>query len=290
MSIYDLTGSPLSDAYNVSGDALSLAYDKSGDIIYTAGDRLKVMTYNVGGWYIGSGRNVPAAEKDAYYALQTGMIEAAAPDILFINEYLEEFSDDGTSALTMLQSLFPYVERVTNGTYFGRAICSTYPISNYSSHTFSVGSPYYYDSAEVVIDGTPVTLVVIHLIVNPETTRYTQAQELLAYLQTLDTFICAGDFNTGISTNTATTSSTEYEKFVKIFVDAGFHTANFGSSGFMVTCNDGVNGTGTDWYIDNIITSADIDVVSAYVDTTKLTDGISGKTDHMPLIALLEVQ
>ena len=288
MSIYDKSGAQLETVYNVSGAALPTAYDKAGNIIFAAAD-LKVMTYNVGGWYIGSGRNVPAAEKDAYYALQTGMIADASPDILFINEYMAQFSDDGTSALEMLQQFFPYIETAMSGTYFSRAICSKLPLTNYTQHSFSVGNGQYYDSAEVVVDGTPVTLVVIHLIVNPETTRYTQAQELLAYLETLDTFICAGDYNTGISTSTANPSSSEYEKFVKIFLDAGFHTANFGASGFMVTCNDGVNGTGTDWYIDNIITSADINVISSYVDTTKLTDGISGKIDHMPLIANLEV-
>ena len=286
MSIFSLDGTQIDAAYDLDGEPLDSAYDYTGGVVWS--DSLKVMTYNVGGWYTGSGSNVPAAKKDQYYALQTGMIEDADPDILFINEYLAQFSADGTSALTMLQSLFPYVEAKTSGTYFGRAICSKYPITNYTQHSFTTGTTtYYYDSANVTINGKGITLVVLHLMVNPEADRYLQAQELLAYLLTLDSFIAAGDYNTGISPDYGTdnTESTPYQHYIKLFTDEGFHVANGGDFGFFVTCNDGVDGAGTDWDIDNIITSSDITITSAHVDTTKLTDGLQDKTDHMPLIA-----
>lgn len=293
MSVYDINGVELVNVYDKSGVELEQAYDIDGNpLMSIEPTQLKVMTYNVGGWYIGSGTNVPTSEKEAYYELQTGMIEDNDPDILFINEYLAQFCEDGTSALTMLQGLFPYVVTKTSGVYYGRAICSKYPLSNFTQHNFTAGTTsYYYDTANITIKGETITLVVLHLMVNPESSRYLQAQELCEFLKTLNAFIACGDYNTGISPDNGTdnTSSVNYEHYIKLFTDEGFHTVNCANNGFMVTCNDGVDGTGTDWVIDNIITSSDITVLSAYVDTTKLTDSISGKIDHMPLIATLQL-
>lgn len=296
MSIYDSAGSQIYSAYNKNGVGLQVAYGADGSEVFsgepTPKTSLKVMTYNVGGWYIGSGSNVPAAEKDVYYALQTGMIRGNDPDVLFINEYQANFSADGTSALTMLQSLFPYVVAKTGGPYHGRAICSKFPISNYTQHNFSSGNQScYYDTAKITVDGKKISLVVTHLTPNPASDQHLQIQELADYLKTLNSFIAAGDYNTGISptNNTDNVGSTQYQYSIKTFTDNGFHTANCGDFGFLVTCNDGVDGSGANWDIDNIITSADIDILSASVDTTKLTDSISGKIDHMPLIAELAI-
>ena len=98
MSIYNINGSQIFAAYNIDAN-ITDAFDVNGDIVFqNEPNTIKVMTYNVGGWYIGSGTNVPAAKKTEYYELQTGMIEDNDPDILIIQEYLAQFSDDGTSA------------------------------------------------------------------------------------------------------------------------------------------------------------------------------------------------
>ena len=109
-------------AFNVYGREIGAAYSVDGMQIYPPVFNLKVMSYNVGGWYKGSGTNVPTAQKEQYLALQTGMIEDNDPDVLVIQEYLANFAADGTSALSLLQGLFPYVHVKTSGTYFGRAI------------------------------------------------------------------------------------------------------------------------------------------------------------------------
>ena len=290
--IYDITGNALASAYDIDGQSLSEAYDIDGNEVWSSTPILKVMTYNVGQWYIGDGNIVPTAKDSEYYNLQNGIIQRADADILFINEYRDSFSSTRT-AQSLLSQYFPYIE-ARNGTsgYMGRAICSKYPLSNYTTHNFTSGTTtYYYDSANITVNGKNITLVVLHLMVNPEADRYLQAQELCNYLKTLDTFIAGGDYNTGMSPDYGTDNneSTAYAHYVKLFTDEGFHTANFGSSGFLVTCNDGVDGSGIDWDIDNIITSADINILSAYVDTAKLTDGIHEKTDHMPLIATVQI-
>lgn len=281
--IYTKNGITATTAYNKSGSAINNAYDKDGNLVFVSqGEVIKIMTYNVGQWYIGSGDNVPADKDAAYYALQNGMIQNANADILFINEYWDVFSKTGRTALSLLEQYFPYIH-TENGSsgYYGRAICSKYPLSNYTKHSYTNESSRYYDSAVITVDNKQITLVVTHLSTDQDK-RMVQIPELIAYLSNLDRFISAGDYNTGVKPNI---SDGRYETNVVPFLEAGFHMANFSSWGYLVTCNDGIDGTGQDYCIDNIISSANITFVNAYVDTTKLTDGISAKIDHMPLIA-----
>lgn len=291
--LYDINGNIINSAYEIDGDSILVAYDVYATIIWTSAPRmLKVATYNVGQWYIGNGSNVPADKDEQFYNLQNGILQRADADILFINEYRTPFSASGRTAESVLSPYFPYIEaRNASSGYMGRAICSKYPLSNYTTHTFTSGtSGYYYDSAEIEVDGNIITLVVLHLMLNPEASRYLQAQELLAFFKTLGSFIAGGDYNTGMSPDRGTdnTESTAYAHYVKLFTDEGFNTANFNPT-FFITCNDGVDGTGTNWDIDNIITSANIIPFDAYVDTAKLSANLGVKTDHMPLEANIQI-
>ena len=284
MSVYVYSGETRTPLYDVNGTILVNAYDVAGNIVYNLYDHpLKVMTYNVGGWYIGSGRNVPAAEKEAYYKLHTETIQENDPDILMIQEYLDAFSDDGTSALTMLQNLFPYVHTVTSGIYFGRAICSKFPITNYVQQTYTKEPSRYYDYCTVAVGTMPLTCVVTHPGLT-QVNRDAEIAELVPFLETLDAFICCGDFNTAIKPTEDETSD-HYIYNVKPFIDAGFNSANWSEAGFLVTYNNGVDGTGTSSCIDGIYTSSNLVIGSVKVDTRKLTDGIVAVVDHMPLIA-----
>lgn len=287
MAVYSKNGDVLQSVYSKDGHSLTAAYSKSGAQIFPDGPiSLKVMSYNVGGWYIGSGTNVPAEKKDLYYALQTGMIEDNNPDVLVIQEYLANFSADGTSALTMLQGLFPYVHVITSGTYFGRAICSKYPITNYVERSYTAEPNRYFDSCTITVNGTPITFVNTHLGLT-QANLTAEIQQLIPYLQTLTRFVACGDYNTGITPTSANVESTEYINNVKPFIDAGFNTANFGNFGFLLTCVDRNNQT--HYYLDNIYTSGNISVSDAYVDDTKLSDLIDDPIDHMPLIADIEL-
>lgn len=294
MSVYGKTGNPLQSVFTIGGQLLTASFAKDGTQVFPdepqPSESIKVMTYNVGQWYIGTATNVPADKDAEYYTLQNGMIATANPDILFLCEYFDQFSKTGRTAASMLDQYFPYRVNYGGGSgYMGRAICSKYPLSNYTRHNFTAGNTqYYYDSAEVTIDGQTITLVVLHLMTNPESSRYLQAQELLAYLKTLGTFIAAGDYNTGISPDYGSdnTESAVYAHYIKLFTDEGFHVANCGDFGFLTTC---IDGSDYRWDIDNIITSADIVITSAHVDTTKQTDSIADKIDHMPLIAELNI-
>lgn len=284
--IYNINGTTLNQAYSMNGNTLSSAFNVSGEQIYPK-NTIKVMTYNCGQWYTGGGDNVPADKDAVYYALQNGMIATNNADVLLIQEYLKVFSKSGRTAKSMLEQYFPYIhEQGGDSGYYGRCICSKYPISDYTVHNYSNDANRYYDTCTISVDGIDITFVNTHLDTD-ETKRLQNIAQLVPFLQTLDRFVCAGDMNTMITPDTANTNSTQYINNVKPFVDAGFKTANFRAvtNGFKVTYIDGT------WYgyLDNIYASASFSVDNVYVDTAKETDGLSDKIDHMPLIATLQI-
>lgn len=289
MPIYNISGNTLHSAYNYVGQTINKAYDIASDVIFPdEPTSIKVMTYNVGEWYYGGGDNVPADKDAAYYALQNGMIAANNPDVLLIQEYWKVFSKTGRTAKSMLDQYFPYIhEQGGNSGYYGRCICSKYPISNYTVHAYSNDAKRYYDTCVITVNGVAITFVNTHLDTD-ETKRLQNVAELVPFLQTLDTFVCGGDMNTMIQASTANTESTPYINNVKPFVDAGFGTANFQpiEDGFKVTY---INADLWHGYLDNIYTSSNIGIGTVYVDTTKETDNLGDKIDHMPLIATLQI-
>lgn len=285
MPVYDGLGAELSAVYDGYGNEINFAYDGEGNQIYQKAPLdLKVMQYNTGNWYIGSGTNVPSDKEAEYYALQNGIIQSESADILCLNEYWNQFSANRT-ALSLLNQYYPYIEiRDGDTQYYGHAICSKYPIESYVTNAYSTDLRRYYDKALINVNGKRINVICTHLSPSSHTLREVEARELFDYAETLDNFIICGDFNIPVTSVT----DSEYIAEYKQFVDAGCHLANGGNFGFMVTCSDEPTGTWTGC-IDNIITSANINITDAYVDTTKLTDAIADKVDHMPVIAELVI-
>ncbi len=286
MAIYDVNETRVMKAYDLNGDMPSLAYDIEGNLVYTKEPiTLKAMTYNVGQWWCGTGSNVPAEKDEMYYALQNGMIQNVNADVLFLNEYRDEFSETGRTALSLLEQYYPYIETRSGGKglYIGRAICSKYPLLNYQTHSYNNGN-YYYDSADILVDGIPITIVVTHMP-TVEDSRLACIPVLISFLKQKSRFICCGDINT---LDCRSESGADYTNMIVPLLDAGFNLANCSEFGFLVTYSDTPSGTYVGC-LDNIITSPNISINSAHVDTTKLTDDITDRVDHMPLIAELEI-
>lgn len=279
--LYDKNGDQLLSVCGANGQPLNSAYNISGEQIFPDGIRLKVMTYNVGQWYYGSGDNVPAAKDADYYALQNGMIQRNNPDVLCIQEYWKQFSKLPRTAISMLEQYFPYIhEQGGNSGYFGRCICSKYPISNYTVRTYSDNPQRYYDSCTVTVNGVPITFTNTHLDVNSADTRDLEIAQLIAYLQTQSLFVACGDYNTAIMTDDKTEDA--WKRSIKPYLDAGFHVANCDDEFYYTSSNipDGTwNGC-----LDNIITSPNIAILSAEVDETKRYDDLPERIDHMPFV------
>lgn len=285
--IYDKSGNLLHSIYDKNGDALSSGYDSEGQQIYLSVPiTIKVMTYNVGQWYYGSGDNVPANKDADYYNLQNGMIQRNNPDVLVIQEYWKQFSKLPRTALSMLQQYFPYIhEQGGDSGYFGRCICSKYPISNYVVRTYTDNNQRYYDSCTITVGGIPITFTNTHLDVNSQDNRDAEIIQLIGYLAGQEWFVACGDYNTAITSSDKTQEAWIHN--IKPFIDAGFHIANCDDEFYFTSSNypDGTwNGC-----LDNIIVSPNITIQSVTVDETKRTDNLPERIDHMPLIAVLQL-
>jgi len=294
MSLYALDGTPIISCYDYNSLPLIQVYDINGNRILI-NNSIKVANYNVGQWYLGNHNNVPANRDAEYYALQNGIIQSIDADILLLEEYVDQFSKSGRTAYSLLSQYYPYIEARGGGsttTTDGRCICSKFPISNYAVRVYQQGGKYY-DSCNVTIGNLVFTVFVTHLHWAsglPDYDREAQVAELISVASQMQNVIIGGDFNTAIGGSATEEQNTErYNTFVKPFVDAGFNSANFSKFGNFVTCIDGPTVASSNWYLDNIYTSQNIEIVDAYVDTTKLTDGLSDKIDHMPLIATLQI-
>ena len=286
--IYDVNGNALSAVYDVDGNSLPLAYDKDGNTIFQSG--LKVCTYNVGGWYIGSGTNVPAAEDSAYYALQNGMIADIDADILCLEEYWTNFSPSRTAA-SMLSQYYQYIETAGGSTqYMGRAICSKYPIVSYTQLTYT-GETRYYDCAEINIDGVSTRVFVTHLHPSDPPTKIAEATELCNYIkaQGYERFIICGDFNSTLYDPFSETNAAIYNQFI----NEGCTLANDGAFGILPTACNSADWANDKFAIDNIICSSGFTIESVATDLTKTTNATvlaDGKIDHVPFYAVIEAE
>ena len=283
--IYSIDGSPLQSCCSLECVAANGAYDISGDLVFSPKSSLKVMSYNVGQWYLGNHDNIPADLDGVYYDLQNGIISTNNADVLLLEEYTAQFSKAGRTSLSWLSQYYPYYQEQTDGTtttVTQRAIYTKYPISQYRTHAFH---GYYYDSCYITINGIDFYFIVTHFHWNNQSYRSEEADIVLADMNTHEYAILGGDLNTADNYDT---TGVDYVNVIKKFVDAGYNVANGGSFGFLETYSDQPNGSYTGC-LDNIITSGNILITDAYVDETKLTDGLNVKVDHMPLIATLQI-
>ena len=286
MGIYNVTGAQVFSAYSVAGENLNTAYSVDSDVVFVNQQTIKVMTYNVGQWYLGNHDNVPANLDEAYFELQSGIIARNDPDILFLNEYTKQFSKAGRTAVSLLQPYFPYIhEQADNSVTSGRnrAICSKYPITDYTVRAFGDASNLYYDSCTITINGFPLYAVVTHLHWDNRTLRIEEINKILTLVANQPTFIFAGDLNT---LSCKSTTDEDYIAIMEPILNAGYHAANNDGTNFRVTYSDEPVGPYTGC-LDNIVTSSNFTLSDIYVDTTKQNDQLIEKVDHMPLIATI---
>ena len=285
MAIYDIDGNQLTHAYDVDGNEVQSAYDVDGNLIFTAEPTvISVMSYNVGGWYNGSGTNVPQAKDAEYYALQNAIINSNDADILCLEEYWDVFSETGRTALSLLEQYYPYIHTEGGTTqYYGRAICSKYPIESYQTNIYSEGDYHrYFDKATINVDGTRLNVIVTHWGLT-EAKRQIEATQLYNYVQNMSNVIICGDLNMIIEDGT----ETEYVNNIQPFVNEGFNLANWGDFGFLKTYYASSYPNGL--CLDQIMTSSNLAITSVSVDETKLNDQISDTIDHIPLIAEITI-
>jgi len=291
MAVYSKSGEILQTVYGADGYALAAAYNKAGEQIHPDGPvSLRVCSYNVGGWYIGSGTNVPANLDASFYALQDGMISAIDADILCIQEYWSVFSKTGRTAESLLSQYYPYRQSADGSAqYTGRAICSKYPIISYTQHTFT-GESRYYDCAVINIGGTLCHVFVTHLHPSDQSAKIAEATELFNYIQAqgIERFIVCGDFNSTLYDPMSQTNIGIYKQFL----DIGCTIANDGAFGILPTACNSASWANDKFAIDNIICSSGITITEVATNLSKTTNAdvlAANKIDHVPLFADVEI-
>lgn len=289
--IYSIDGNPLSSVYGIDGSELERAYNINGDQIYQKSpQRLKVMTYNVGQWYTGTGVTVPADKDAEYFALQSGMFATNDVDVLCMQEYTTQFSKLPRTAESVLEPYFPYrnCRQASSSMYYGRGICSKYEITDYTVNTYTDNQNRYYDKAYITVGGKRIAIITTHFDPKSFTNRKAEVAQLIAYISNEEYFICCGDYNVlSIKTNSETplTETEDYIEIVTPLLEAGFHCANWSDHGFIPT----IGTTVPLGCFDGIVTSANIDIIDAYNDASKTESAFVETTDHIPLIAELSI-
>lgn len=291
MAIYNSNGDEINVCFDTNGNNVSVVYDSVGNQILETGSILKVATYNVGQWYVGNSNPIPSSSKNTYSALQTEIFDAIKPDLCLMQEATHLFCEDGTLALDFLASWFDEFH-ITNGDigYKAHMIASNnIDIENYTEHQFEhgVGNYISYETSYITFNEKSIFVVNTHISTN-QTYQELQCAEILQAVSDKERFIICGDFNTAIFSK----SDIDWTNCIKPFADMGYHLANCGAFGIMPTYWATSNPNPPDGYTpatDFIITSANITILDAFTDTTKLSDGLNDKIDHIPLVAVLNV-
>lgn len=291
MAVYDKDGYTLSAAYDKDGYTLSAVYDKDGNNIWTADRNLTVACYNVGQWYIGNGSRIPAEVKAEYTELQTTIFDNIHADICMMQEATTTFCQDGTLAETFLEPWFNdvHITRGNAGFQAHMIASKNIRIEDYTEVPFiSAGGNYPgYETAYISYNGKRIFLLNTH-VTTSQATQELQCEEVLQAVADKEYFVICGDFNTVIHDKT----EVDYINCIKPFADEGYNLANCGNFGIFNTYRRTAEAEPQDGYkpaTDHIITSANIDIEQVFVDTTKLTDGIGDKIDHIPIVAVLSI-
>lgn len=268
-NIYNIDGDNLLSAYNLSGDSVSIVYDIEGNAASRGTlHTYNMMTFNCQNW----------TDYNANTPVITAMFEQYDPVIVG----LQECRTNGG----YVPNLFEREYQSTDGSMlmmFANTI-----LSNFTTIPFEDNRGQYraYQKGTITLDGKTITIFNTHIEYSPKETRIAQLQELLSEFALCESFICLGDFNLVLKSN----SGDQYYGFVKPMIDAGYNSANWTpETGYVDTYFSGetVASSGEKDPCDSIITSPDISILSIAYDDSKIVPGMGTVIDHIPVIATI---
>ena len=234
--------------------------------------KIKVCNYNVGKWNDGVTRP-STSEVDNISVNYHRFLGTFDADILFMEESFIKIDESNTvdAYEKMLKFKYPYKWRKSNTSDSGvdgqLVIYSKYPIKNAEIHTFTSASQRPYITAEIMVNGELINVILTHFDISTDSTnRMADYAELKALMSTYKTGIVCGDFNAYTLNEFDTMSE--------------YNMANHGSFGDFETWGVGIT---TDWNkcIDNIFTTKNISIQNVVVGTNY------NLSDHKPIMAEL---
>ena len=280
--IYNINGIELNNAYDVDGSSLTEAFNINGEQVFPY--VLKVMTYNVR-WF---------TDFNGQKAMQKSIIDTNAAHIIGV----QEISQNGTINATGTEVLAPYTYKQLSNHKNYMALMSKIQITDYSTADFTHQDPYdasqynetrAYQKCTLNIGGKSIKWYNAHLCFHDATIKAQQMMEIKSMTDLDEYCIITGDFNS----YALSTSDTDYVSMFKPYIDDGYNLANCtAEQGFTKTWTDSATATSTaqmSQATDNIITSANIDIISVKFDPTKFSYLNGQAIDHIPVIVQLKI-
>lgn len=227
-------------------------------------DSFRFATMNVGIWNMGvAPRGVAddqAASKSAAWQQHLADVNA---DIFCGQEYYPYFNRSA-NVLAAEAVLDQYSVVYEDPFLYGKVTASNIALTGYSTSSYAASSGRGYTKLYADINGTQVCIINIHTNFGTfeTSTRKAEFEELLAIMQQEEFVIVCGDFNVD--------SPDEFQ----FFTSSGYRAVNCGKFGNMPTCGA--------LCIDNILVSSNIEILSAQVVD-------SGLSDHRLLYADLQL-
>lgn len=290
MPVYDYKGQQPTGLVRSNGLDVFNVYsvDHERILFHPEYPRLKVASYNVGGWYIGSGTNIPTEEKSVFVPMQQQILSELDADVCCFQEYWGTMCEDGTLASTVESGIFGHIETTNADTQWnGHAIATKdKAISDYQSIDFEhqyISAPNY-QKCYITVGEKQVCLINTHLSTQADP-RIPQAEELLAAVANEEYFVLFGDLNTNITCF----ASEEARTVIGAFLSEGYHAANVSDGRFFISYYPDTTIESGTKALDNIITSPNIKINSAWTNPYKFDANTGKKIDHVPLIAELVI-
>ena len=246
--------------------------------------QLRVMTYNMGHYYYGTGVGLPASIYNEKLTNYIHFFSNMNIDVLGIQEFDSRM--DSANQIwandVLFDTYFPYKE--DTGSW--GSLKSKIPMIDVTKGQLSTGR--WWVSGILITNQKPVYLLNVHLSVGVQntSTRLTEAAEIVSMLSQYNSCILFGDFNAEPGEETA---------LFNVFYNAGYSLGNCGWYGKYYTWSDPRENFNhylnpiedSDlYYIDNIITSPDITIRNVFPLPTAYGPLSS---DHIPFVADVEV-
>ena len=272
-----LSGYPISDAFSSEGVLLNPVPD---------GKRLTIMSYNCGGYYLGSGTNVPIDYASQFEDILRTIVSNNDCEILCIQEHYHYFSGDIT-AESILSDYYDSIFENGGGTQYGGRLTATRKTVLSNSHWSFSQQSIQGNCLEIVVNiaGKDIHILSVHLDWQDQSRQESQVNDLIQWASDKEYFVICGDFNSlcyGINDN-------DYITVIKPFLDAGYNSANCAKFGFIPTFYM-VGNEGNGSSLDQIIVSSNITIRKVWTDKTKYGNSdVGGSIDHLPLCAELVI-
>ena len=227
---------------------------------------LKVASFNTGHFNMGNLGGYQGDDVIGTLSLWRDWIRKQKCDILLVQEW-NLFFDKDSVYTAQKELLEPFYRNIVWGDlneWIYNGICTNLPIQG--KQVKKLSSQYYAVVTNANIAGKQVALVSVHLNwnVNYHTLDLTQ---FIEFLKGFEYFIAGGDMNAS-------------QAGQLLFKAAGFNIANGGDYGFISTSPGGTSKVSDRCCLDNIITSANIEIRHPYSSITNVND-----QDHLPILA-----